>query len=650
MQILHVIPLARSLETEILSYFSVKKVTPGTMVTVPLRKSQVEALVVNSFEVTDLKSEVKRAGYQLRNVTTIHKGEIFSSGFLSAADIIKNFYATTTGKVLDQMTPKFLLKDIATYTRPSFESSVQQVFSSRILQRPLDERIDYYRTLVREKMFHDQSLQIICPTREHCHKIYESIKKNNQDQCFLLHGGMTKKKYNEVYTSLKSLEKTSIVISTARFIDIAQHKKSTIIIERESSDYYRTINYPFLDMRLFLYEYSKAQNLECIWADSILRPETWYQHEQGLFDAIEPINRKIFKPGDVRLISQHLKPEGLQTDSERHAELTQKKGFSPIAKETEDYIRKGIMQHEKIFLYVHKKSLAPTIVCQNCGNIARSSSSGHPFSLYIQKNKKTLIKERVFICHMTGETIPAFDTCQFCKSWNLISMGIGTENVKEALENLFPNTPIDILDSVHTKTKKRIKEVITSFESSNTSRIIVGTTLALEHLEIIDRSVLVSLDSYFARMSYSIHPQVLSLISNVLEKTQHGIYLQSRNIIEESLPILSTGLYSDYITSELQERKDFNYPPYQTLCVVKRSIKKEEMKKHYNVLHTLFKSYDPNIMLRPGLKKGWLEIVVIMQLDLALWNMNTQDRLLKEIIGSFDRRTTVLINPKDLLS
>lgn len=649
MQILHVIPIARSLETEVLSYFSVKKVTHGTMVTVPLRKKKIRAIVVNSFSVTDLKSQVKGAGYQLRNISEIHDIQVFSPAFLKTTETIKNFYASTSGRVLNNVTPALLLKDLSSFQRKE-GSKKSTSFHLRVLQRPLEERIDYYKTLFREKIFHDESMHIVCPTREHCEYIFEYLKKNTEEQCFLFHGGMTKKKFYESYQSLNTLNKSSLIVSTANFIDLPQYHSSSLVIEQESSDYYRHIPQPYIDMRVFAQEYARNAEIECIFADGIVRPETWYAVEQGIAEPIEPFHKKVFKNDDIHIIKQSQKISGKQSDIERYQTLNKTTTFSTLSKETCEYIKNGILQNEKIFLFVHKKSLAPTIICQDCGNIARSPDSGYPFSLYTKKNAETGKTERIYICHMTGESIPAFDTCQFCTSWKMMPLGIGVERVLEEINELFPDTTVLLMDGKHTSTKKKLKEVQDTFESETRSVILIGTSMAIDTLYHFDRAVIVSLDSYFARMSYSIHSQVLSLIHNLTEKTSHPVYIQSRNILSDLLPILDTGMYMEYIEKELAERKEYHYPPFVNLCVISKTIKKESMKREYKTFYQLFNAYDPQIMVRPGNKKGFLEIIVMVQLDLNLWNIHYQDPQLQELLRSRDRTTVIRINPKNILS
>jgi primosomal protein N' len=649
MQLLQVIPITKSIDTEVLTYFSVKDANPGQLVTVPLRKKEIKAIVVHAEPVINMKTQLRGANYQIRNVIAIHNEQVFSAAFLRTCNNLKNFYATTTGRIINQLSPSFVTKNIEEWKYTPKKSSANTVFSQKILQRNKIDRISFYKTLIREKMLRKESLHIICPTIQSTKTLFLELEKNNHEHCFLLHSGLTKKKYKETYVTILAREKSSIVISTPGFLDIPLEHKSTIIIEEESSEHYRTISSPYIDLRVCISQQAQEQSIECIWADSILRPETWHLSITNKAECISPWNKKVFKPEDIQIITQHIKKPGKQTDQERISELNEKKKFSPLSKEALVAITSGVQKNEKIFLFVHKKSLAPSIVCNDCGNVARSSESGHPFSLYIKTNKKTRVKERIFICHTTGETIPAFDSCQFCNSWNINNLGIGTESVFQEIQNYFPKIETYIIDSAHAKTKKSLREITDKYNSTQKAIIIIGTQKAIPEISTIDRVIVVSLDSYFARMSHTIHPQVLSLLSQLNEKTVQPLLLQSRNILEESLPILSNGLYSAYLEQELKERDEFNYPPFKTLIRIKRFANKEYAQKEYTSLYGLFSKYDPQIIMRPGTKKGIIEFVTLLSIDTKSWNTEFQDVELWNLLRNFSRTTEVHINPKDLV-
>jgi primosomal protein N' len=647
MQILHVTPIARSMTTEVLTYFSAKPVMPGSFVTVPLRKKEIKALVLHAVPVTNIKIQLRGADYQIRNIVKIHQEQVFSFGYLKTCTLLKDFYATNTGKLINLISPSFILKNIENFHRPT-TSNHQNNALTFLLQRDYADRISYYKTSFREKMVYKKSIHIICSTQQETIDVHGELFKNNEQNVFLLHSKVTKKKIEKIFLSLHTNDKPTCIISTPGFIDTYQYNKSTLIIENESSEHYRTVGKPHIDMRVFIHEYAKNSSLECIFSASILRPETWHLVETTQAHIIEPFNKKVFKNLEIEINNLHQRKPGKQDDRERFEELTETKGSSIFNKKSLDALREAVATNKKVFIFSLKKSLAPSIICRYCGNMARCPESGFPYSLYIKQNQQTKIKERIFICKNTGEKIPAFDVCQFCNGHHLVIFGIGTETIYEELSKRFPETAIHIIDGNNNTTAKKIDEVFQEHTTTTTSSIIIGTQKALPYIEKSDLSIISSLDSYFAKMSYSISPQAITLIKNISEKTTGKFIIQSRNIIESILPLLRHGIYSTYIQQELEERKEFMYPPFSTLIVLKQQIQKEQLKKHYLGLNRLLDSYQPQILIQPGVKKGSAELITLIQLEIKEWNYYYQNEKLLNILLSLERSTQIYINPKDL--
>lgn len=82
MQLLQVIPITQSIDTEVLTYFSVKVARPGQLVTVPLRKKHIKAIVLYAEPVVNMKIQLRGANYQIRNIIEVHDEQVFSPAFL----------------------------------------------------------------------------------------------------------------------------------------------------------------------------------------------------------------------------------------------------------------------------------------------------------------------------------------------------------------------------------------------------------------------------------------------------------------------------------------------------------------------------------------------------------------------------------------
>ena len=63
MKILEVIPIARGINSDTLSYFSGTDVTVGSIVSVPLRKKNIPALVIGLKDAEESKTEIRKSSF-----------------------------------------------------------------------------------------------------------------------------------------------------------------------------------------------------------------------------------------------------------------------------------------------------------------------------------------------------------------------------------------------------------------------------------------------------------------------------------------------------------------------------------------------------------------------------------------------------------
>ena len=66
MNIISVIPVARGITKDTLSYFTKENVPLGSIVSIPLRSKTAHGLVIEVREVRDAKSEIKNLPYNLK--------------------------------------------------------------------------------------------------------------------------------------------------------------------------------------------------------------------------------------------------------------------------------------------------------------------------------------------------------------------------------------------------------------------------------------------------------------------------------------------------------------------------------------------------------------------------------------------------------
>ena len=118
MRLLHVVPIARGINKDQLSYFTTKNTLPGEVVFVPLRKKVIPGLVLESVKIENVKTKIKHSTFAMKKVDG-KSGKIFLlPEFIIAAENAALFFASTIGSVLHQVVPKILFDNIDTLPSP----------------------------------------------------------------------------------------------------------------------------------------------------------------------------------------------------------------------------------------------------------------------------------------------------------------------------------------------------------------------------------------------------------------------------------------------------------------------------------------------------------------------------------------------------
>lgn len=645
MYILDVIPLSQLLPQDHLSYFSAKDVSVGALVSVPLRNKEVLALVVAKKSALEMKSLLRNASFQMRNISQIHQNQVFSPAFLTMVHEIADIYLCNVSAVIQSMCPKAIITHASDITIPNQLPQATEISPELcILQQKHDDRIRYYKTRAREVLGKKQSLIIICPTVIEAQNIYTAVTKGIEERSYLVHGKLRSGTLVSLVQNLYASPEGAIIIGTYSALALFPADISEYIIHQSSSPYYqKEVTKPHLDIRKVVERLAHHMRSRCTYADTMVDIQSWHRLNVGQMNAIEPSSLKIFDTKKLTLLRYSVGTTE-QSEADRIKELRHdKQGFHPLHHESYAAIQEAVRKQEKIFVYAPKKGQAPHMVCAECGNLAVSTHSGQPFSLFIQRNQATQQQEPVYVCVKTGEKVPAFDRCQFCSGVSLVRMGIGTAQLADMLATDFPHAQVVCYDALHMKTTKARNEFLKHYQG-NAPLIIVGTSKAVFEIEKVDVSVVTSFAPVLASMSYDSEEQVLYLLTTILEKTRGTTYLQDRKDLLSHVEVLETGMLQNFIQKELAERKQYHLPPFQTLVEIIIPIKKNTLKRSYYQYEKIFKSFDPSISVSPGATKQEANITVYIKFDTHNWVVSKPYAMLRALLSELNAHQTVYIH------
>ncbi|MBI4155805.1 MAG: hypothetical protein HY507_01060, partial [Candidatus Zambryskibacteria bacterium] len=561
MNILTVIPIARGISKDTLSYFTKKDVPVGSIVSIPLRKKRAYGLVVESKTASEAKSEIKTLPYSIKKVGGVESRSFLSPAFIKSAEKIADYNAASTGAVLSVLIPKPILEESVKFSHITKESPRSSFYETVLLQTDDEERYATYRSLIREEFAKNRSIFCCLPTTEELLNAKEILEKGIEKYTYILHSGLSKKEILSAWQKIISEKHPVLIIATGYFIGIPRNDLGVIILEKESSRAYKTLSRPFLDIRDVAKTIAKQLNIRLVLGDLFLRVETLWKGKSLTYSELSPLKFRSLSTAVLEVIDVH-SPANMK-----------KKEFSVLGDALKKMLQQARANNEQTFLFCGRKGLYPETICSDCGTPVTCKNCNAPVVLYGKTSK------RLFVCHHCGERRDADELCRNCGGWRLLSLGIGIEKVLEEIKSVLDNTKIFIMDKDHIKNHKQAVKMRDSFYNTP-GAICLGTEMALPYLkDKIENTAVVSLDSYFSIPDFRINEKIFHILLSLRALAEKRMVVQTRREDRRIFDYALHGNLIDFYRDEIEERKLVGYPPFATHVKITLEGEKNKMKK-----------------------------------------------------------------------
>ncbi len=270
----------------------------------------------------------------------------------------------------------------------------------------------------------------------------------------------------------------------------------------------------------------------------------------------------------------------------------------PFSELMTKWIKKFLKQGKKILLINNKKWRSSWLMCHDCGHIPQCDQCA--ISLARHKNEH---QELFGICHIckTHYTLPK--TCNECDSKKVSLFGVGNQQLMSMVSDEFWVKPLLIEANVANSVNK-IKKLKASI--TNHTQMIIGTSLLTTALETWrpDIVCIVSADIGLHSPHFAARYNNFLFLHDVIQTYQDAeIILQSYKVEEGSIKHACLWNLDQMLETELERRKEYQYPPLVDLCSI---MYKHEIEK--SVYTTVHKLYQELLYLREQYEMKDLEI------------------------------------------
>lgn len=247
-------------------------------------------------------------------------------------------------------------------------------------------------------------------------------------------------------------------------------------------------------------------------------------------------------------------------------ETKRKKMTSYFTSVLVDDIAEALEKKEQVILFQNRRGYATILICATCGYAPKCVNCD--VSLTYHKSSGKLH------CHYCGYHQSSINVCPACGSVHVEQKGFGTERIEEELSLIFPDAKIARLDLDSTRTKNGMQQIISDFQEKKND-ILIGTQMVAKGLDfenvsligVINADTLLNFPDFRAfERSYQLLAQVAGRAGRRDKQGKVCIqtYADDHRIIKQVVENNYEQMYED----ELEERKQFHYPPFSRLIFI----------------------------------------------------------------------------------
>ncbi|MBI2097478.1 MAG: hypothetical protein HYT46_00880 [Candidatus Vogelbacteria bacterium] len=627
MKIVSVIPIARGVFKEELDYFTTQPVAPGAIVSVPVRNRTIDALVTACRPAEEAKSAIRTAAFPLRKIERVRQTSFFTPELMAAARRLADYFAGSLGQTLKGLIPAEILtgaiKTIVPAARPSSRARGQSVTIEKyVLQESDEERLIYYKGLIREEFAKGASVFLCLPTLADVKKALESLERGIAEYTVVCHHDLGRRALLDGWRRVLASEHPLLVVATPSFLALPRADVSTIIIDRENSPAYKALTRPFLDYRLAAEFLAEAGGQRLVLGDFILRVETIHRFNQNLYQVLTPIKHHIVSGAEQKIVNVKSSPAR----------------FRVLSDDLIAAVAGASQNNERFFLFVHRRGLSPLVVCQDCGAAVVCRNCQSPVSLH-------QAAENFLLCHHCGARRSAAEKCAVCGGWRLIGLGIGLELVAKELAEYLPLVKLFKLDSDRIRSGRQAEALVKKFLATP-GGVLVGTEMTMYYLrDKIENAAVAAIDSLFALPDYRINERVFNLLLRLRALASKSFLIQMRNVKSRLFDLASRGSLLDFYRQELAERREYGYPPFKLFIKISLAGRREDVLPAMRALERDLAGYELDILSGAGTRPGQVAANLILRLNTPDW----PDPRLLEILKSLPPRYCVTVDPENLL-
>lgn len=228
-------------------------------------------------------------------------------------------------------------------------------------------------------------------------------------------------------------------------------------------------------------------------------------------------------------------------------------------------MRRHLNAGNQVMLFLNRRGFSPALMCHECGWLAECKRCDAYYTFHQGSQE--------IRCHHCGSQRPVIQQCQGCGSTQLVSVGVGTEQLEKQLELLFPEFKTIRIDRDSTRRKGSLESALESIRKGE-YQILIGTQMLAKghHFPDVTLVGLLDVDGSLYSSDFRASERLAQLFIQVAGRSGRAskpgeVLLQTHHPEHALLQSLLHKDYQHFAQTALEERKMAQLPPYSFLTL-----------------------------------------------------------------------------------
>jgi primosomal protein N' (replication factor Y) len=237
--------------------------------------------------------------------------------------------------------------------------------------------------------------------------------------------------------------------------------------------------------------------------------------------------------------------------------------FSP---ELADGLRVTLTAGQQAILFLNRRGYQTLVLCESCGAEARCPDCSVSLTHHARRG--------VLLCHYCGTTRPMDGLCPECGGVRF-GLGVGTEQVEEALRGLLPGARVARLDRDAVGSAADTASVLARFVRRELD-VLVGTQMVTKGHDFPGVTLVgvVLADTALALPDFRAAERTFQLLAQVAGRAGRGadagrVLIQTFNPRSPAIARAVAHDYAGFAEEELARRQALGFPPFSRLLAVR---------------------------------------------------------------------------------